>query len=151
MSLVSQLDQNDQSWTMVASIIGCIVSIAYLVATTELDVDTAFHGRVNFPNVNGYIPESAVQQAFVVLGIVLVASGILGAKLIAVTTLGGASASVLVAWCSVEWMALFVLRYFQEGRIWRLHIHSLSTFLPTMFVHSWIYLSCFATPFPFMR
>ena len=30
---------------MIASIIGCIVSIAYLVATTELGIDTSSHYR----------------------------------------------------------------------------------------------------------
>ena len=52
--LVAQLEPGDQSWLMIASIIGCIVSIAYLVATTELDLDTSPHYRLNWPMVHGY-------------------------------------------------------------------------------------------------
>ena len=84
--LVAQLDSADQSWAMVASIVGCIVSIAYLVATTELDVDTSLNFRTNYPMVHGYIPtESAVREALVLLGIVLFVGGVLSAKLIALS------------------------------------------------------------------
>ena len=150
--LVAQLDSDDQSWAMVASIVGCIVSIAYLVATTELDADKSTQYRTNYPLVHGYIPtESAVREALVLLGIVLFVGGVLGAKLIALATLAGASAWVAVAWCSAEASALFVLRYFAEGRIWRFHLISASGLVPTLVLHTCIYLGMLAAPFPFLR
>ena len=85
------------------SVGGCVISIAYLVATTELDNDTSRHYRTNFPTVHGCkcgrrvrdatfrraalgttpdpspsptdIPENPLSQAFVVLGITLFISG----------------------------------------------------------------------------
>jgi len=150
--LVAQLDSDDQSWAMVASIVGCIVSIAYLVATTEHGVDTSTQYRTNYPMVHGYIPtESAVREALVLLGIVLFVGGILGAKLIALATLAQASIWVAVAWCSAEASALFVLRYFAEGRIWRFHVRSASGLMPTLLMHACIYLGMMAAPFPFLR
>eukprot|EP00618_Florenciella_parvula_P016977 CAMPEP_0119473200 /NCGR_PEP_ID=MMETSP1344-20130328/4942_1 /TAXON_ID=236787 /ORGANISM="Florenciella parvula, Strain CCMP2471" /LENGTH=2127 /DNA_ID=CAMNT_0007506261 /DNA_START=134 /DNA_END=6517 /DNA_ORIENTATION=- len=150
--LVAQLDSDDQSWAMVASIVGCIVSIAYLVATTELDADKSLGFRTNFPMVHGYIPSlSAVQEALVLLGILLFVGGILGAKLIALATLAGASAWVAVAWCSAEASALFVLRFFAEGRIWKFHFQGASGLMPTLLMHACIYLGMLAAPFPFLR
>jgi hypothetical protein len=150
--LVAQLDSDDQSWAMVASIVGCIVSIAYLVATTELDLDKSLQFRTNYPMVHGYIPtESAVREALVLLGIVLFVGGVLGTKLIALATLAGASAWVAVVWCSAEASALFVLRYFAEGRIWRFHARSASGLVPTLVMHVCIYLGMLAAPFPVLR
>ena len=150
--LVAQLDSDDQSWAMVASIVGCIVSIAYLVATTELGADKSDQFRTNYPMVHGYIPtESAAREAMVVLGIVLFVGGVLGAKLIALAVLAGASAWVVVAWCSAEASALFVLRYYAEGRIWRFHLHGTSGLVPTLLVHVGFYLGMLAAPFPFLR
>ena len=37
---MAQLEPGDQSWLMIASIVGCIVSIACLVATTENAAET---------------------------------------------------------------------------------------------------------------
>ena len=150
--LVAQLDSDDQSWAMLASIVGCIVSIAYLVATTELDLDTSLEFRTKFPMVHGYIPtESAVWEVLVLLGIVFFVGGVLGAKLIALTTLAPASAWVAVAWCSAEASALFVLRYFAEGRIWRFHVSGGSGLMPTLVLHVCVYLGMLAAPFPFLR
>ena len=137
---------------MVASIIGCIVSIAYLVATTEQSVDTSLGFRTKFPMVHGYIPtENAVREALVYLGIVLFVGGVLGAKLIALAKLAQASIWVTVAWCSAEASALFVLRYFAEGHIWRFHISGGSGLVPTLLVQACIYLGMLAAPFPFLR
>ena len=150
--LVAQLDSDDQSWAMVASIVGCIVSIAYLVATTELDLNKSTVLRTNFPMVHGYIPtQSAVREALVLLGIVLFVGGVLGAKLIALATLARASTWAAVAWCPAEASALFVLRYFAEGRIWRFHLLGLSGLVPTLIAHACIYLGMLAAPFPFLR
>ena len=152
MYLVAQLDPSDVSTLMIASIVGCIVSIAYLVATTELDIDTSDHNRINFPTVHGYMPtKSTANQVVVMSGIVLFVSGVLGAKLIALVMLAGASASVAVAWCSVEMVTLFVLRYFAEGQIWRHHMPGLSGVVPSLVVHVGVYLSMLAAPFPFLR
>ena len=150
--LVDQLDPGDQSWAMVASIVGCIVSIAYLATTTEHGVDTSTQYRTNYPIVHGYIPtESAVREALVLLGIVLFVGGILGAKLIALATLTEASTWLALAWCSAEASALFVLRYFAEGRIWRFHVSGISGLMPTLLAHACIYLGMLAAPFPFLR
>ena len=122
---------------MVASIVGCIASIAYLVATTELDVDTGDNFRTNYPTVHGYMSKSTVQQAVVMSGIALFVSGVLGAKLVALVVLAGASASLTVVWCSAEIVALFVLRYFAEGRIWRHHIPGFAGAMLTLYRLSW--------------
>ena len=150
--LVAQLDSDDQTWAMVASIIGCVVSIAYLVANTEHGADTSTQYRTNYPMINGYIPtESAVQEALTLLGIVLFVGGVLGTKLIALAMLAQASIWVAVAWCLAEVLALFVLRYFAEGRIWRFHLISFSGLVPTLVLHTCIYLGMLAAPFPFLR
>jgi hypothetical protein len=44
-----------------------------------------------------------------------------------------------------------VLRYFAEGQIWRFHTLELSGLMPTLIVHSCIYLGMLAAPFPFLR
>jgi hypothetical protein len=137
---------------MVASIVGCIVSIAYLVATADLDVDMSVHYQTNYPKNHGYIPtHSKIRQALVLLGIVLFVSGILAAKLIAFATLAGASIWVAVAWCSTEASALFVLRYFAEGRIWRFHVPNFSGPVSSLLIHAGISLSMLAAPFPTLR
>jgi hypothetical protein len=41
MFLLADLDELGLSTLMIGSIAGCFVSIAYLVATTELDIDTS--------------------------------------------------------------------------------------------------------------
>ena len=93
----------------------------------------------------------AVREALVLLGIVLFVGGVLGAKLIALATLAGASAWAAVAWCSTEVSVLFVLRYFAEGRIWRFHLRSIPGLVPTLIMHAQLYLGMLAAPFPFMR
>jgi hypothetical protein len=150
--LVAQLDSDDRSWAMVASIVGCIVSIAYLVATTELSMDKSTQYRTNFPMVHGYIPtESGAREALILLGIVLFVGGVLGAKLIAFAVLAGASAWVAVAWCSAEASVLFVLSYYAEGRIWRFHVRGASGLVPTLVMHTCMYLGMLAAPFTFLR
>ena len=95
--------------------------------------------------------ESTVRQVVIMSGIVLFVSGVLGAKLIALVMLAGASASVAVAWCSAEMVTLFVLRYFAEGQIWRHHMPGLSGVVPSLVVHVAVYLSMLAAPFPLLR
>ena len=41
MFLLANFDELDLSSLMIGSIAGCFISIAYLVATAELDVDTS--------------------------------------------------------------------------------------------------------------
>ena len=113
--LVAQLEPGDQSWLMIASIVGSIVSIAYLVATTELDSDTTLHCRTNYPEIHGYMGKGAVQEGSVVLGIVLFVGGVLGAKLVALVMLAGGSMAVAAAWCTAEAGLLFALRYVRGG------------------------------------
>ena len=45
MFLVARLDPSDQTWLMVASIVGCIVSIAYTSSAIELDHDKSALNR----------------------------------------------------------------------------------------------------------
>jgi len=150
--LVAQLDHGERSWLMVASIVGSIISIAYLVGITELDVDTSFGFRTDFPMIHGYIPsKSVVREALVVGGIMLFVSGYFGAKLIALAILAQASITVVVIWCSVEVLALFALRYFAEERMWRFHGVALSGFAPSLLVQIACYLGMLAVPFPVLR
>ena len=135
---------------MIASIVGCIVSIAYLVATTELDLDTSLHYRTKYPTVHGYIGKGAVREGSVVLGIVLFVSGILGAKLVALVMLGSGSMAVAVAWCAGEAAALFALRCVSE-MTWRHHLLGLSGVVGSVIMHVAVYLGMLAAPFPFMR
>jgi hypothetical protein len=152
MVLVSQIDTTEQFWTMAGSIAGCIASIAYLVVTTELDIDTSPSSYTNWPTVHGYMPtDSRVRETLVILGILFFISGILGAKLIAITALTSASITVTVGWFTAEFVALFVLRYFAEGRIWRVHLRGLSGPGATFIFAIFIYLAMEAAPFPFLR
>ena len=79
--------------------------------------------------------KSTARQVVVMSGIVLFVSGVLCAKLIALVMLAGASASVAAMWCLAEMVALFVLRYFAEGRTLRHHVQGLSGVVPSLGVH----------------
>ena len=136
---------------MLGSIIGCIVSIGYLVATTELDLDTDRKSRTNSAPVHGYFPTSTVMQSIVVAGIVLFIAGYLAAKLLALVILASVmSFRSAAGWCCVEALALLVLRYMVEGR-WPFHIASLSGPIPSLLFHWVFYLGMLATPFPLLR
>ena len=136
---------------MLGSIAGCVVSIAYLVATTELDVDTSKQFRTNWSKVHGYFPASNMMQGVVITGIVLFVGGYLGTKLVALTILASTSPVGAVGWCAAEVVALWLLRYFAEGRVWRFHIRGLSGAVPSLILHLVIYLGMLAAPFPMLR
>ena len=78
---MAQLEPGDQSWLMIASIVGCIVSIAYLVATTELGLDTSPHFQINYSVTRffGYMGKGLVQEGSVVLALHRAMSGDEGA------------------------------------------------------------------------
>ena len=137
---------------MVASIVGCVVSIGYLVATTELDLDTDRKFRTNSGPVHGYFPTSTAMQSIVVAGIVLFVAGYLVAKLLTLVIFAN-ELSILgvTAWCCLEALTLLVLRYFVEGGLWRFHIASLSGPFPSMLFHAVFYVGMLAAPFPFLR
>jgi hypothetical protein len=137
---------------MIGSITGCILSIGYLVATTELDLDTTRKSRTNFGPVHGYFPTSTVMQTVVVAGIVLFIAGYLVAKLLALAIVASGSSILTVAgWCCAEALTLLVMRYFVEGSIWHFHIASLSGLVPSLLVHAFLYIGMLAAPFPFLR
>ena len=150
--LLAGLDKEaEPSPLMLGSIIGCIVSIGYLVATTELDLDTDRKSRTNSAPVHGYFPTSTVMQSIVVAGIVLFIAGYLAAKLLALVILASVmSFRSAAVWCCVEALTLLVLRYVVEGR-WRFHIASLSGPIPSLVLHGVFYLGMLATPFPLLR
>ena len=136
---------------MVGSIIGCIASIGYLVATTELDVDTDRKSRTNCAPVHGYFPTSTVMQSIVVVGIVLFIAGYFSAKLLAIVILAsGMSFRSAAGWCCMEALTLLVLRYTVEGR-WRFHIASLSDPILSLISHGVFYIGMSAAPFPLLR
>ena len=136
---------------MLCSIVGCVLSIAYLVASTELDLDLSKHYRINFGAVHGYYVEnSATMQGLVLVGTILFLMGYLGAKLVALVILINADVYVAVGWCSVEALGLLAMRYLAEGT-WRHHIEGLSGVAPSLVVHVVVYMSILATPFPFLR
>ena len=137
---------------MVGSIIGCIASIGYLVATTELDVDTDRNSRTNSAPIHGYFPTSTVMQSIVVVGIVLFIAGYLAAKLLALVILAnGVSILGVTVWCCLEALTLLVLRYFVEGGLWRFHVASLSGPIPSLLLHAFFYVGMLAAPFPLLR
>ena len=150
--LVVQLDPEDQTWLMVASVVGCMVSIVYLAVTLEIDADTSPHSRANYMGYwHGFIPtKSAVRQALTVSGLVLFLSGILGAKLIALVILAGASIPLGCAWCSGELFALTLARGFAEGT-WRFHQRGFSGLMGSSIYALAFYICMLATPFPLMR
>ena len=140
------------SGLMVASIAGCVVSIGYLVATTELDLDTDRNFRTNSGPVHGYFPTSTAMQSVVVTGIVLLVAGYLLAKLLALVILAnGVSILGVTAWCCLEALTLLVLRYFVEGGLWRFHVASLSGPIPSLLLHAFFYVGMLAAPFPLLR
>ena len=136
---------------MGASIIGCIVSISYTVSVIELDHDKSVQNRNNFGNFHGYIPNSSLGEAAVILGLVLFISGVLAAKLVALAIIVGASTALAAAWCSIEAASLFALRYFAEERRWKFYIRGISGALPTLVIHLCIYMAAVAAPGPMIR
>jgi len=151
--LISGLNKDlEPSALMIASIAGCVFSIGYLVATTELDLDTARLFRANFGPVHGYFPSSTVMQIGVVAGIVLFIAGYLVAKLLALVILAsGMPVLTVTGWCCLEVLVLSTLRYFVEGRVWRFHIAAASSPILSLAVNGVMYLGMLAAPFPFLR
>mmetsp|Transcript_99194 Transcript_99194/g.283738 ORF Transcript_99194/g.283738 Transcript_99194/m.283738 type:complete len:525 (+) Transcript_99194:697-2271(+) len=77
MFLVAGLDDANPSALMLCSIVGCVLSIAFLVATTELDIDLSKHYRTNLGTVHGYYVEnSATMQGLVLVGTVFFCDGV---------------------------------------------------------------------------
>ena len=137
---------------MIGSIAGCVLSIGYLVATTELGVDTSQTFRTNFGQVHGYFPTTTVLQMVVVAGIVLFIAGYLVAKLLALVILAsGMPVLTVTGWCCLEALALLTLRYFVEGRVWRFHIATASSPILVLLLNEGMYLGMLAAPFPFLR
>ena len=150
---VSGLDKGiEPSALMIASVAGCVLSIGYLVATTELDLDTARSFRANFGPVHGYFPSGTVMQIGVVAGIVLFIAGYLVAKLLALVILAsGMPVRTVAGWCCLEALALLTSRYFVEGRVWRFHIAPVSSPSMSLLLNGVMYLGMLAAPFPFLR
>ena len=95
---------------------------------------------------------SSLRQGLVVLGIVLFIGGYLLSKLVALVSLAsGTSSLVVVGWCSVEVVALFVARYAAEGRRWRFHLTGLDGALSAFVIHALFYAGVLAAPFPILR
>ena len=139
------------SGLMVGSIAGCVLSIGYLVATTELGVDTGRTFRTNFGQVHGYFPANIVLQMVIVAGIVLFIAGYLVAKLLTLVILAnGVSILAVAGWCCLEALALLVLRYFVE-KTWRFHAATLAGPVPSLLLHAFFYIGMLAAPFPFLR
>ena len=137
---------------MFVSIGGCVFSIAYLVVTTELDLDTSVGSRTKFPSVHGYLPTASMtRQGLALFGILLFVSGYLGAKLTALVTLASASVPGAVGWCTAEALVLFALRVVAEGGRWRFHIAGLDGAAMSLVMQALIYLSMLAAPFPLLR
>ena len=141
----------EPSALVVSSIAFCVSSIAYLVASTELDVDTSLHYRTHWSSVHGYFRRDAIHQGVLMLGILLFVAGYLSAKLIALVVLASASMPAAVGWCTAEALVLHMLRYFAEGRVWRFHLQEVSNLLPSLVVHVMMYVAMLAAPFPVMR
>ena len=96
--------------------------------------------------------DSSVRQGLVVLGIILFVSGYFLSKLVALVSLvSGTSLLVVVGWCSVEVVALFVARYAAEGRRWRFQMANLDGALPALILHGGFYAGMLAAPFPLLR
>ena len=143
----------ERLWVILGSIAGCALSISYLVATTELDIDTSSKYRTEWPSVHGYIPtDRPLRQGMVVLGIVLFISGYLLSKMVALVSLvSGTSFLMVVGWCSIEALALLAARYIAEGGRWRFHRDGLDVLLPSMLTQVVFYIAMLAAPFPFLR
>ena len=61
---------------MLSSIAGSILSISYLVASVEVDIETSVHILTNGGRVIGYVPlKDQRRQAIVIFGIILFTSG----------------------------------------------------------------------------
>jgi len=97
--------------------------------------------------------DSSVRQGLVVLGIILFVSGYFLSKLVALVSLvSGTSLLVVVGWCSVEFVALFVARYAAEGRRWRFQLAGAdSSPLFALVLHAICFAGVLAAPFPVLR
>ena len=88
-----QLDQADRTPLLWGSLAFSALSIAYLVAVFEVDIDTDTNYRQLFEKVHGYI--LAERKGIIVAGIVMFAGGYLASKVIAISVLGVGSSSIL--------------------------------------------------------
>eukprot|EP00620_Florenciella_sp_RCC1587_P017152 CAMPEP_0182570834 /NCGR_PEP_ID=MMETSP1324-20130603/11027_1 /TAXON_ID=236786 /ORGANISM="Florenciella sp., Strain RCC1587" /LENGTH=624 /DNA_ID=CAMNT_0024785269 /DNA_START=20 /DNA_END=1894 /DNA_ORIENTATION=+ len=150
--LVIQRDPSEVSWLMLLSIVGCSMSIGYLVASTEFTVDMSTHFRVNHPSFTGVIPRrSTIRQLLIMGGYLFFIGGYLVGKLIALTALACASLPITVVWCTIEALALLLLRTVAEEGIWRFHLDGLSNAPASLLIHIILYIAMAMAPFPFIR
>ena len=96
--------------------------------------------------------DSLFRQGLMLLGIVLFVAGYLLSKLVALVSLAsGTSLLVVVGWCSVEAVALFVARYAAEGRRWRFQMAGVDGALSALVLHALFFTGVLAAPFPALR
>ena len=72
----------------------------------------------------------------------------LAAKLVAMSALTSASTPLVVAWCTVEFWAFVVARYFAEEGNWLGHIAGMDNPIVTLLLCLSNYLSMLAAPIP---
>ena len=91
--VLTQLHQSDQTPLLWGSLAFSALSIAYLVAVFEVDIDKDTNYRQLFKKVHGYIV--AERRGIIVAGIAMFASGYLVSKVIAISVLGIGSSPIL--------------------------------------------------------
>ena len=85
--ILVQLSDDERDLLLWGSIIFSALSVSYLVAMMEVDVDTDLHYRSAFERIHGYMPRSPGARRAVVGGIVVFVSGFLLAKMTALSVL----------------------------------------------------------------
>ena len=85
--ILVQLPYDERDSLLWGSIIFSALSVSYLVAMMEVDVDTDLHYRSAFERIHGYMPRSPNARRAVVGGTVVFVSGFLLAKMTALSVL----------------------------------------------------------------
>jgi len=86
-TILVQLADDERDLLLWGSIVFSALSVSYLVAMMEVDVDTDLHYRSAFERIHGYMPKSPGARRAIVGGTVVFISGFLLAKMVALSVL----------------------------------------------------------------
>ena len=104
-----QLEEDNRSPLLWGSLLFSALSVAYLVAVTELDLDQSEHRKL-YARIHGYMPSKKARRRLVVGGTIVFISNFLLAKLLALSVLSTGSAAHAAVWLGgrapVLWMLL---------------------------------------------
>eukprot|EP00620_Florenciella_sp_RCC1587_P018684 CAMPEP_0182564282 /NCGR_PEP_ID=MMETSP1324-20130603/6257_1 /TAXON_ID=236786 /ORGANISM="Florenciella sp., Strain RCC1587" /LENGTH=182 /DNA_ID=CAMNT_0024777699 /DNA_START=8 /DNA_END=552 /DNA_ORIENTATION=- len=150
--ILVQLSDDERNLLLWGSIIFSALSVSYLVAMMEVDLDTDLHFRSAFERIHGYMPSSPGARRAVVGGTVVFVSGFLLAKMTALSVLfvGSRSSHVAITWLCLEFIILTLLRAGSEGTF-RFQVFGTDTVLGSLVMDIVLYVLSIGAPLFVLR